>query len=203
MSAPNDGLPEWKVERLKEGDEKTWRKLLDEHNPWITGFIRHRAHGQDDIVEELVQETWCQAVRSLDHYEIGTSFPVWLMRIAANCWRRFRYRRIQTSPSLDEWPDDRFDEAELDAAIGFAAFIKSKLDLLRERDRDIIIRYYLDGLDIDRVAEEFGLTSGSMKRAIGRARARLRDLLEPYRLQLLPHHPRRCLPPIEPAREPE
>lgn len=200
MPASNDELPVWKSERLKGGCEKTWREVLDEYNPWIIGLIRRRAHGRDDVVEDVVQETWCEAIRTIDRYEIGTSFGSWLMRIAVNYLRRCSYRPIPTSPPLDNRPEDQFDEADLEMAIHRFAVVQAKLDLLRERDRSMIMLHHLKGMDIELIAQKFRLTPEATRKALKRARGRLRELLEPDCHRLLNHRPQQCPLPIEAPR---
>ena len=62
----------------------------------------------DDIAEELTQETFFKAMKSLDSFKGGCEVRVWLCQIAKNCW--YSYCRKQKHIA-GELPEDLPDTA--------------------------------------------------------------------------------------------
>ena len=74
--------------------------------------------GEGDTAEELTQETFCQALRSLDTFRGDCTPRVWLCAIAKRLWYKELERRRRTAPLEEEHlsrlvsPDDPAGETE-------------------------------------------------------------------------------------------
>ena len=77
-------------------------ELYHEHARMIYGFLLAKC-GDADLAEELTQETFYQALRSLDRYRGDSRVSTWLCGIANNVWRRWlqKQRRTKEDLSLD------------------------------------------------------------------------------------------------------
>ena len=52
-----------------------------------------------DLAEELTQETFCQAVRSIDRFKGDCKVSVWLCQIAKHLWyRHLEKHKCETEP---------------------------------------------------------------------------------------------------------
>jgi RNA polymerase sigma-70 factor (ECF subfamily) len=75
-------------------------------------------------------------------------------------------------------PDDSTDlSGDIDRASDIAQ-IKSKLPLLKEEYREIIVLKFVNDLDIDEISEVTGKTKGNVRVLLHRALSALKDLLE-------------------------
>lgn len=76
---------------LKMGDLE---RLIRTHASRLSNFVRRRVGNSADV-EDLVQETYLEAVRCLDRYQ-GQSRPeTWLFGIALNLMRNYHKRACQ------------------------------------------------------------------------------------------------------------
>src|SRR5947209_13231641 len=94
----------WLREAVLAGDAGAWRGWYEESYPTLEAYVRWRCAGLHDLAEDVLQETWMTAVRSVRRFrpEAG-SFAGWLAGIAANVLRnqlRSRCRRARRQQRL-------------------------------------------------------------------------------------------------------
>jgi RNA polymerase sigma factor (sigma-70 family) len=117
-------------------------------------------------VQEAVARAWERSQRG----ERIESLPAWVTRAAVNLsrsrWRRMRVEarsREQLAPAAR--PEGAVSDARIDVRRALAA-------LPRRQREATVLRYYL-GLDVREVAEALGVTEGTAKTTLFRARQAL------------------------------
>lgn len=89
--------------------------LYEKHARQVYRYL-YALSGEAEIAEELTQETFCQALKSLDTFRGGCTPQVWLCAIAKRLWYKELKRRTRTAPLEAEHlsglraPDDTEDE---------------------------------------------------------------------------------------------
>ena len=148
----------------------------------------HRAAwllGAGEDADDVVQEAFVKAFRSLPKFRAGEPFAPWLLSIVANETKnllRSRHRRNALALRLSALepdaatPDTPFDEA---AAGERRARLLAAVNALPDRERQALVcRYFLDLSEAD-TAAALGVSVGTVKSQTAKAAARLRDLLDP------------------------
>jgi RNA polymerase sigma-70 factor (ECF subfamily) len=142
---------------------------------FIAGYVPQAAW-----VDDLAQQAYVSAYRSLGDFQVGTDFYAWLRQIAYNhlraeLERASRRRRL-----------DALAAAELTRRLELARPGDEDLDALRdcvgrlpEASRDIVRSHYLDGVPLARIAERLGRSADGLKVSLFRIRATLRECLTP------------------------
>ena len=136
--------------------------------------------GNPPDAEDLVQETYARALRSLHQFTPGTNLKAWLCRILRNTFVS-EYRRRRGSPviggldTVDPVPDVAAREVDRLAKIA-AEEIEAALLTLGEDARTVIL-LDLEGLSEVEVADVMGCAVGTVKSRLSRARAALRQRL--------------------------
>lgn len=82
-------------------DRAAFGELVTRHQSAVRQFLRHLTGGDAALADDLAQETFVQAYRSLAHFRGESSFSTWLLGIARNHWRNARRRQREHAP-LDE-----------------------------------------------------------------------------------------------------
>lgn len=172
------------VARAKAGDVQAWSRLYQEH---FDGTFRHILHltGDRDVAEDLVQETFANAMVSLPRFRGESRLSTWLSGIAINIvrghWRRQKSARKahdglvalhEVAPRKDAAPD----QAGLQRARAEALY--AVLSELPETLREVFVLRELEGLRASEVAEQLGISEGNVNTRASRARARVRQELE-------------------------
>ena len=83
--------PDPLVQKLREGDEKTYGDLIEKYHSSMIRMARQYVPTQA-IAEEVVQETWVAFLESLQRFEGRCSIKTWLLRILIN---RAKTRGVQ------------------------------------------------------------------------------------------------------------
>ena len=195
------------LEDLKAGSREAFAQLVDQ----TSGHIYRTALqilGDDQDAEDVLQETYIKAFRSLPEFEGRSSLTTWLYRIAVNeALMLVRKRKPQAqSVSIDE-SGSSFDgdaEAEEMQIVDFCClpegellsaesrrFLDRAVRNLPENLRVVFVMRDIEGLSISDTAEALGLSENNVKTRLLRARLRLRQELSVYFGPKIPEENRR------------
>jgi RNA polymerase sigma-70 factor (ECF subfamily) len=182
------------VTRLRDGDEEAFVTLVSRYQQPMLRLARCFVPSQA-VAEEAVQDTWLGLVRGIEQFEGRSSFKTWLFRILVNRAQSAGSRE-HASTSLDQlhavdparftsqgqWaePVDRWieeSEERLDAAT-WAPILKSALEDLPPRQRQVVILRDVEGLSNDEACVVLGITVGNQRVLLHRGRSQLREILD-------------------------
>ena len=141
--------------------------------------------GNPAEANEITQETFLSALRSLASYREKSSFKAWLYTIALNHSRSYLRKRkvverlratltsvfrfdIEKQPS----PEDTAIQNEKEAAVW------QSLNGLDERHRIVVILRYFHELSIAEISDILAVNEGTIHSRLHTARERLRDALK-------------------------
>ena len=120
--------------------------------------------GDRELGRDAVQEAFASAVRRRRDYRGSGTLEAWIWRIVVNAARDARRRRPAASAS------------EEPATNGHAPLLP--LDLLTERQREIVFLHYYADLDYAAIADALAISSGTVGATLNAARRTLRQALE-------------------------
>ena len=145
--------------------------------------LAHYLAGNEPDAQDLVQETYARALRSLHQFTPGTNLKAWLCRILRNTFLS-EYRRRRGSPVVGglDTVDPVVDVADRESDAlrkVVAGEIEAALMTLAEDARTVIL-LDLEGLTEAEVAAVMGCAVGTVKSRLARARAALRSRLKDY-----------------------
>ncbi len=181
-------------EALKSGDREAFARLVDE----TSGKIYHTALqilGDAQDAEDVLQETYLKAFRSLPEFEGRSSLMTWLYRIAVNEALMLIRRRRPAALSVDEASQDAEGDAESEGMeiVDFCClpegelltgearrFLDQAIQHLPANLRVVFVMRDLEGLSIQETAEALGLSEANTKTRLLRARLKLRQELSIY-----------------------
>jgi len=170
------------VRLARQGDEAAWGTLLRAYQTPVFR-LAYLLLGSADEAEDVTQETFIRAYRSLGRFDSARPLRPWLFKIAANLaynQRRSMGRYLAALGRLFQSEGGSFEVAAEDQGNTRqeAEDLWRAVRTLGKKDQQIIyLRYFLD-LSVDETAEAMGLVQGTVKSRLHRALNRLRKVIE-------------------------
>ena len=172
-----------------EGSESdSFRALVEEHSPMVFR-LAFRMTGNASDAEDVVQETFLKAHRSLGGFDERARFGTWVYRIAVNAAIDLIRRRgrgtvvrpageddppvVETLASKDPQPDRIAMSGQIQRDVAAA------LTQLSERERAAFVLRHLEGMPIERISEVLKIGPNAVKQTVFRAVQKLRRELAP------------------------
>ena len=180
------------VDRSRDSDLSAFNAIVERYQSQVYN-VSARILGDRHLAEDVAQETFIKAHRSIDGFR-GGSLRAWLLRIASNLSldaTRSRKRRPAESleaaskrpgfsvPSDAPGPEQEALQGELREKI------QDCIMSLPDDQRAVVVLVDVQGLSYDEAAEAIGSAVGTVKSRLARGRRRLRDALMEHR-ELLP-----------------
>ncbi|MCK5521361.1 MAG: sigma-70 family RNA polymerase sigma factor [Candidatus Marinimicrobia bacterium] len=170
------------IKSFQHGNEKAFRELVIRYRDKLLNFVL-RFVGQEEMAEDIVQDTFIKLYTSADMYREIAKFSTWIYTIAANLAKtelRKRKRRKLFSlqdlgldekeyeiPSTDTDPgkelNTRFSRGEITRAIY----------KLSEQFRTVIILRDVQELSYEEISRIVDVPEGTVKSRINRGRLKL------------------------------
>jgi RNA polymerase sigma-70 factor, ECF subfamily len=168
------------VERCRRGELGAFDELYRQHAGRLYSLaFRMLGHAAD--AEDAVQDAFLLAHRRLDSFRGEAALGTWLYRLTVNqCLDRLRSRAAReghATDSLDE-PEARREPA------GRADSVVERMDLqgaiarLPPGGRAVFVLHDVEGLEHREIALQLGISEGTSKSQLHKARLRLRELLK-------------------------
>lgn len=165
------------IARARDGDGDAVRELYRRYAPRVYAVVRRLA-GDDQLAEDWAQEAWVRAIRALPTFRGEARFSTWLHRIAVNSalhGRRWRDRRVRHEVELSPTTPASIRPEPTTLRIG----IERALDMLPHGMRQVLVLHDVQGYTHEEIAQALGVTPGTSKSQLFKARARMRSILSP------------------------
>jgi RNA polymerase sigma-70 factor, ECF subfamily len=163
------------VGRAAGGDAAAFERLYRQYVPMVHALARRMASPDD--ADELTQDVFVRVWEKLGTFRGEAAFATWLHRVAVNVILGHRKTAaIRRERFLD-------DDAEVETAavgprpIGHAIDVAAALARLPEGARKVFVLHDVEGFRHEEIADLLGVTAGTSKSQLHRARMLLRARL--------------------------
>lgn len=181
--------------QVREGNAGAFEMLVEKHQTRLVSLLKQMV-GNRSQAEDLAQEVFLRVYRARERYVPAAKFTTWLytitQNVASNSLRKSSRRKevnLTSSPSgavptrpLDSLAKDRSSlmPTRLAAQKEMGQIIEDAIQALGERQRMAMLLSKYEGMSYQEIATTMELTTQAVKSLLSRARANLRELLEPY-----------------------
>jgi RNA polymerase sigma-70 factor (ECF subfamily) len=184
------------INRLQNGEKEAFRELVEAYNRPIY-FLSLDLTGNHQDAQDLSQEVFMKAYRSVTKFRGDAKLSSWLYRITVNTFidqkrrknaKLFALMRKNQNEDelLDQTPSDNAkDDPERNAESNIIqSHINQALDALSKKERSVfVLRHYQD-LAIKEISEMLNIAEGTVKSLLFRAIKKLQKKLAFYRSEL-------------------
>ena len=155
-------------------------QVYRQHAQTVYKFLLSQCHDAD-LAEELTQETFYQAVKSIGRFDGSCKLSTWLCQIARHLWyqhlEKHRAERTMTRPLAETPPED---DPAVPSAEEETSARQGHLDLLRQIHdlpdpmREVVYLRAFGGLSFREIGDVLGKTENWARVTFFRGKVRLR-----------------------------
>ena len=177
-------MDELLLRRAQSGDPEAFEQLIGPLEQLVWRICWHYT-GNREAAEDCGQETMIRIWRSLESYRGDCALESWVYRIAANCcmdWLRKKKR--DKSVSVEPLQEQGFDPADPSPGTEDQVVAEDEHRRLREaitqlpdEQREALILTQLEKVPYEEAAQMLGVSEGTIKSRVNRAKARLKEIL--------------------------
>jgi len=173
--APRPAVPADCVQQAANGDVRAFEQLYQTHLPRVHSLVRRMTGGRD--TDELTQDIFVRVWQKLGSFRGDSAFGTWLHRLAVNVViERFRTDTARRQRLLD---GEAIFET-LSAPVGrrdLSMDFETALEKLPDGAREIFVLHDVEGYKHNEIAALLGISPGTSKAQLHRARMMLRKHL--------------------------
>ena len=169
------------IDRCRHGDQGAFRDLVEAHMRHVYDLAFSFTHSHDEA-DDLAQETFVKAYRSMSSFRGDSGIGTWLYRIVTNlALDRLRQRRrsAQRMVGLDDQAAQRASEFP-DFAVNtdLRVHIERALYRLPTLQRAVVILRHMDGLSTKQVSDILHCSEGTVKTHLHRGLKKMQKMLQ-------------------------
>jgi RNA polymerase sigma-70 factor (ECF subfamily) len=167
------------IRRWAKGDPEAFHTLTVRYYRPVGSFLLKKV-GRPDLVEDLVQETFLEAYRSLKAGRLPEHFSSWLFGIAHHCCGKWLRRKRPVLFAATDPPDQAAVSSaeaahdELEEQRHLLDRLEKSLDELPDETRQLLDLKHRDGKTCEQIAVELNRPVGTVKSLLSRAYRTLR-----------------------------
>jgi RNA polymerase sigma-70 factor (ECF subfamily) len=173
------------IAAAQKGDREAFNQLVV-HYQGLAYNVAYRIVGNPDAAADATQDAFLSAYRAIARFR-GGSFRSWMLRIVTNtCYDQLRAKKRRPTTSLDADPDQDWEEWTVDEGErpeefserqALSEMLQRALQSLPDEQRTVIVLSDVQGLHYNEISETLGVSLGTVKSRLNRARRKLRDFM--------------------------
>jgi len=183
QTGPNDNSI---ISRVLQGEQQAYADLVKRYQNFVFTICLRYAPAREDA-EEIAQDVFVKAYRSLADFRGDAKFSTWLYTIVHTSCLTFLRKKRPDIKSLDD--EHVFATADtLDSGLranqveqkSRIAMVNAAIRLLGPDDAKVITLFYKGEQSLDEIGHIMGLEPNTVKVKLHRARQRLREKMEKH-----------------------
>ncbi|HET6542494.1 MAG TPA: sigma-70 family RNA polymerase sigma factor [Chryseolinea sp.] len=174
------------ISRVLKGDQQAYAGLVTRYQNYVFTLSLRFTKNREDA-EEVSQDIFVKAYRSLADFRGASKFSTWLYTIVnTTCITFLRKKRMEVH-SLDnekifEVADSvdsgmRANQVEQKSRV---AMVNNAIDMLSPDDAEVLTLFYKGEQSLEEIAMILGIEANTAKVRLHRARARLKEKMEKH-----------------------
>src|SRR5688572_6392067 len=174
------------ISRVLQGEQNAYAELVNRYQGYVFTLILRMVKSREDA-EEIAQDVFVKAYRSLADFRGESKFSTWLYTITnTTCITFLRKKKLEVH-SLDnekvfEMADskDSGSRANVIEQKSRVSMVNKAIAMLSPDDAEVITLFYKAEQNLDEIARILGLEANTAKVRLHRARGRLKEKMEKH-----------------------
>jgi RNA polymerase sigma factor (sigma-70 family) len=174
------------ITRVLKGDQNAYAGLVDKYQGYVFTIVLRYVKSREDA-EEVAQDVFVKAYRSLADFKGASKFSTWLYTVASTTSITFLRKKKLDVHSLDnekvfavaENQDSGMNANQVEQKSKIN-MVNSAIKLLNPEDAQIITLFYQGEQTLEEIAQILKKEPNAVKVQLHRARARLKEKMVTY-----------------------
>ena len=172
------------IRRILSGDDEAFSILVQKYQKSVHALV-WRKIGDFHIAEEITQDTFLRAYKSLATLKDPNLFAGWLYVIANRLCINWSQQNSPAMQSLEDTPMEEIEQSsyayylseqhEAEASDRHCEIVQRLLQKLPESERTVVTLYYLGEMTAKEIGKFLGVSVNTIKSRIRRAKKRLQN----------------------------
>lgn len=172
------------ISKVLNGDQQAYAGLVNRYQNYVFTLTLRMIKSREDA-EEVAQDIFIKAYRSLPNFRGDSKFSTWLYTIVNTTCITFLRKKKLDVHSLDD--EKHFEVADnIDSGMranqveqkSRATMVSSAISLLSPDDAEVITLFYKAEQSLDEIATVLGIEVNTAKVRLHRARTRLKEKMQ-------------------------
>jgi RNA polymerase sigma-70 factor (ECF subfamily) len=166
----------------RQGAKDAFAMLVHRYLRLVVAVAQASVGSQD--AEDMAQDVFAEAWRSIDMLRSPENFKAWLVGITRHiCIYRLRRRSREEEVYSDLYDMEKAKQTDEPTQSEHAehrehiSSLKDAVDALPETYRRVILMRYMASMDLDNIAQALGISRAACDKRLTRAKQRLKDAL--------------------------
>ena len=180
MTTTND---QYYIKKIIDGDTNAFSVLVDRYKDLVFTLAIRMLKNKEEA-EEVSQDTFIKAYKSLAKFKGDSKFSTWIYKVAYHtCLDRIKKnKRTQNVVAIDEFTEHHIKT--MDNALNnmvqeeHEQTIQDCIALLPGDDSFLLTLYYFEELSLEEISKIVGITANNVKVKIFRSRKKLATILK-------------------------
>ena len=172
------------IRQVLSGDQGAYAELVKRHQRFVFTLALRFTKNREDA-EEIAQDCFVKAYRSLNNFQQTSKFSTWMYTIVYTTSMTFLRKKKLDTQSIDSEDShielqnhvSSFNADQVEQKSKFA-YLNKAIDQLLPDDAAIITLFYKGEQSLEEISKALGIESNTVKVKLHRARHRLKEKLE-------------------------
>jgi RNA polymerase sigma factor (sigma-70 family) len=181
------GQPEEEIiKRVLKGDQSAFAQLVERYQNYVFTLVLRFTENREDA-EEIAQDVFVKAYRSLADFRGDAKFSTWLFAITrTSCLSFLRKKKLDTRSLDNERTGLQLENRESDFSANLVeqksrhALLNKAIAMLSPDDAQVLNLFYKGDQTLEEIGKIMRLDPNTVKVKLHRARHRLKDKMEKY-----------------------
>lgn len=174
-----------------EGDKRAFEQIYARYESFMVNFFYRKLWSDRIKAEDFAHDLFTKIIDKPESFDLSRNFKTWLFSVANNmCKNEYKKQEVRKNTGYDvpegvEAQDEtRQPDAEVDAG-NFNEELKTELNKLNEKHREVFMLRHFEGLSLNEIAETLEINAGTVKSRLHHATKTLAEKLAVFRKTMI------------------
>ena len=173
------------------GDRLAFEQIYERYSAFMVNFFYRKLWNDREKAEDFTHELFAKIIHKPEHFDLNRNFKTWLFSVANNmCKNEYKSQQVRKNTAYEvpvgfqASSDDQSADKQVDND-NFTTQLKSELDKMNDKHREVFMLRHYDGLSISEIAESLGINPGTVKSRLHNATKELADKLKVFKRAII------------------